>query len=157
MPDVLQALRDFIARADRLDPEAPIAGELTLHLADSRAGTLDAAPRETPGAASVGTPDAASAGTPDAGPGDRAERLTLRRPVAAALVEALAAYHDPRDHGACAHCGTGALDADFVCRSCGIVNGVFGRTLADHLVRDRALESRDPAPAAPGRALESGD
>jgi hypothetical protein len=64
------------------------------------------------------------------GLGDESERLQLRVPVARALVEALRGYHDPRDRGTCAHCGTGRLDDDFVCRSCGIVNGLFGQTLA---------------------------
>jgi hypothetical protein len=64
------------------------------------------------------------------GLGDTSEQLRLRLPVARALIEALRGYHDPRDRGACAHCGSGQLDDDFVCRSCGIVNGLFGQTLA---------------------------
>jgi hypothetical protein len=95
--DVLAALRDFVARLDGLDPQAPPVGELTFGL------------------------DGVT------------ERVTLRAPVARALVEALRAYHDPRDRGTCAHCGTGRLDDDFVCRSCGIVNGLFGQTLAGFL------------------------
>lgn len=92
--DVQAAVREFIARIDEVDPEAPVVGELTLGL------------------------------------GEATERVTLRAPVARALVEALRAYHDPRDRGTCAHCGTGRLDDDFVCRTCGIVNGLFGQTLA---------------------------
>ncbi|GAA3344406.1 hypothetical protein GCM10020358_47510 [Amorphoplanes nipponensis] len=91
--DVLAALREFVARLDELDPEAPLVGELTLGLAGAT------------------------------------ERLPLRAPVARALTEALRGYHDPRDRGRCAHCA-GPLDDDFVCRSCGIVNGLFGRTVA---------------------------
>jgi len=64
------------------------------------------------------------------GLGGAGERLALRAPVARALTEALRGYHDPRDRGTCAHCGAGRLDDDFVCRSCGIVNGLFGQTLA---------------------------
>ncbi len=62
-----------------------------------------------------------------------AERVTIRLPVARALTEALLAYHDPRDQGSCAHCGTGRLDGNFVCHHCGIVNGVFGQTIARFL------------------------
>src|SRR5690349_24906129 len=92
--DVLAAFRDFVTRLDELDPQAPVAGELTVGL------------------------------------GDATERLTLRLPVARALTEALRGYHDPRDRGSCAHCATGRLDDDFVCRDCGIVNGLFGQTIA---------------------------
>jgi len=92
--DVLSAVRDFVARLDELDDEAPVVGELRLSL------------------------------------GDASERLRLRLPVARALVEALHGYHDPRERATCAHCGTGRLDDDFVCRDCGIVNGLFGQTLA---------------------------
>lgn len=58
------------------------------------------------------------------------EKLTITQPVARALAEALLAHHDPRDNGACAHCATGRLDSDLTCRDCGIVQGVFGQTLA---------------------------
>lgn len=75
-------------------------------------------------------PGAPVVGELTVGLGAAAERVTLREPVARALVEALRAYHDPRDRGTCAHCGTGRLDDDFVCRTCGIVNGLFGQTLA---------------------------
>ena len=91
--DVLTAVREFAARLDELEAEAPVVGELTLGL------------------------------------GDATERVRLRLPVARALVEALRGYQDPRDRGTCAHCG-GRLDDDFVCRGCGIVNGLFGQTLA---------------------------
>jgi hypothetical protein len=91
--DVLAALRDFVARLDELEPEAPEVGELTLGL------------------------------------GDETARVRLRLPVARALTEALRGYHDPRDRGTCAHCA-GRLDDNFVCRRCGIVNGLFGRTIA---------------------------
>jgi hypothetical protein len=67
------------------------------------------------------------------GLGDATERLQLRLPVALALTEALRGYHDPRERGTCAHCGSGRLDDDFVCGNCGIVNGLFGQTLAGFL------------------------
>ena len=75
-------------------------------------------------------PGAPVVGELTVGLGEATERVTLRGPVARALVEALRVYHDPRDRGTCAHCATGRLDDDFVCRSCGIVNGLFGQTLA---------------------------
>jgi hypothetical protein len=70
------------------------------------------------------------------------ETLPLRLPVARALVEALLSYHDPRDHGVCPHCRTGRLDGNFHCRSCGIVNGVFGQLLAEHALREQPLRER---------------
>ena len=106
--DVLAALRDFVARLDGLDPDAPPVGELTLGL------------------------------------GASSERLLLRAPVARALTEALRGYHDPRDRGTCAHCAGGRLDDDFVCRTCGVVNGLFGQTLAGFVPtapEARSLES----------------
>src|SRR3954453_5936825 len=107
--DVLSAVRDFVARLDELDTEAPVTGELTLGL------------------------------------GDASERLQLRLPVARALVEALHGYHDPRERATCAHCGNGRLDDDFVCRSCGIVNGLFGQTLAGFVGPDRPAGPMDRA------------
>jgi hypothetical protein len=110
--EVLTAVREFVARVDELDAEAPVVGELTLDLDGST------------------------------------EHVRLRAPVARALVEALRGYHDPRDRGTCSHCGSGRLDDDFVCRSCGIVNGLFGQTLADFAGQEgRAAElSRSPDP-----------
>ena len=116
--DVLAALRDFVARLDELDPQAPVAGELTVGL------------------------------------GGATERLTLRLPVARALTEALRAYHDPRERGTCAHCAGGRLDDDFVCRNCGIVNGLFGQTLARVATRD-GREARQPELGGP-RAIPDG-
>ncbi|GHJ48893.1 hypothetical protein Cs7R123_62350 [Catellatospora sp. TT07R-123] len=58
-------------------------------------------------------------------------RLTLRAPVAEALVEALRVYHDPRDRGRCDHCGGGRLDDNFRCLDCGRFSGVFGQLLAE--------------------------
>ncbi len=98
--DVLAAFRDFVARLDEVDPQAPLVGELTVGL------------------------------------GDATDRLPLRLPVARALAEALHGYHDPRDRGTCAHCAGGRLDDGFVCRSCGIVNGLFGQTIARFVARD---------------------
>jgi hypothetical protein len=106
--DVLAAVREFVARLDEVDPDAPVVGELAVGLDDTK------------------------------------ERLQLRLPVARALVEALRGYHDPRDRGTCAHCGTGRLDDDFVCRSCGIVNGLFGRTLAGFVPPGEQRSLPDP-------------
>ncbi|MFI1990885.1 hypothetical protein [Actinoplanes sp. NPDC020271] len=74
--------------------------------------------------------DAPEVGALEIGWRGETERLTIRQPVARALAEALIAYHDPRDNGACAHCATGRLDSNLTCRDCGIVQGVFGQTLA---------------------------
>ncbi|WP_199753000.1 hypothetical protein [Actinoplanes sp. ATCC 53533] len=109
--DVLAAFRDFVARLDELDPQAPMAGELTVGL------------------------------------GDGAERLPLRLPVARALTEALRGYHDPRERGSCAHCAGGRLDDDFVCRTCGIVNGLFGQTIARFVTDGQA--ARQPELGGP--------
>jgi len=92
--DVARILRQFAERIDRLDPDAPVLGELEL----GWRGATD--------------------------------RLTIRPAVARALAEALAAYRDPRDYGTCAHCRTGVLDSNFLCRDCGIVNGLFGQALS---------------------------
>jgi hypothetical protein len=73
------------------------------------------------------------------------ERVPLRLPVARALTEALRGYHDPRERGSCAHCAGGRLDDDFVCRDCGIVNGLFGQTIAAFA----ASAAQDPAPEEP--------
>lgn len=86
-------------------------------------------------------PEAPELGELELGWRDTTERVTIRVPVARALTEALIAYHDPRDHGTCAHCGTGRLDGNFTCRNCGIVNGVFGQTITQFFTRDQpALE-----------------
>jgi hypothetical protein len=69
--------------------------------------------------------------------------VALPPPVARALVEALAAYHDPRDRGRCGHCGGRRLDDDLSCADCGQLNGVFGQLVRDH---------RGPASTAVGAA-----
>jgi hypothetical protein len=69
--------------------------------------------------------------------GDHA--LSMRVPVAKALVEALRAYHDPRDRGTCDHCGGPRLDDNFVCADCGQPSGVFGQ-----LLRERAARYEGP-------------
>lgn len=81
-------------------------------------------------------PEAPLVGALSVGAGGVVEELPLRLPVARALVEALRSYQDPRDGGTCAHCRTGSLDGDFVCRACGVVNGVFGRMLAEYAGRE---------------------
>ena len=75
-------------------------------------------------------PEAPPVGELTLGLGGATERLRLTMPVARALTEALHGYHDPRERDACAHCAGGRLDDNFVCRTCGIVNGLFGQTLA---------------------------
>jgi hypothetical protein len=63
--------------------------------------------------------------------GGQQVRLTLRAPVARALVEALRQYHDPRELGRCDHCGGRRLDDNFLCRDCGRPNGLFGQMIAE--------------------------
>lgn len=73
--------------------------------------------------------------------GDDEVRLTVRAPVARALVEALRSYHDPRDRGTCDHCGGRRLDDNFLCLDCQRPNGLFGQ-----LVMERAARyAGDPA------------
>src|SRR5690242_2069871 len=62
-------------------------------------------------------------------------RLTLRTPVAVALIEALRSYHDPRDFGSCDHCGGQRLDDNFLCLDCGQPNGLFGQMIAERAAR----------------------
>lgn len=64
-----------------------------------------------------------------------AERLELSGPVASALLEALLSYQDPRDRGTCAHCGSPRLDDYFMCKDCGVTNGVYGQVLAERAAR----------------------
>ena len=67
--------------------------------------------------------------------GEAESRVTLSVPVARALVEALRAYHDPRDQGRCEHCGGRRLDDNFLCRDCGRPNGLFGQLIAERAAR----------------------
>jgi hypothetical protein len=67
--------------------------------------------------------------------GEQWLRLSLRAPVARALVEALRGYHDPRDQGRCDHCGGRRIDDNFVCWDCGRSNGLFGQLIAEHAAR----------------------
>jgi hypothetical protein len=62
-------------------------------------------------------------------------RLTLREPVAMALVEALRNYHDPRDLGQCDYCGGPRLNENFLCLDCGRPNGLFGQMIAERAAR----------------------
>jgi len=71
--------------------------------------------------------------------------VSLRAPVAAAFVEALRTYHDPRDRGTCDRCGGPRLDENFICASCGEPSGVFGQ-----LLRERAARYEGPSGALPG-------
>ncbi|MEV0717100.1 hypothetical protein [Asanoa sp. NPDC050611] len=64
--------------------------------------------------------------------------VTLSPEAARALVEALRAYHDPRDHGVCDQCGSGRLDEDLICTTCGQPNGLFGQLVRERLARHRA-------------------
>jgi hypothetical protein len=63
--------------------------------------------------------------------------VTVSPAAAQALVAALRAYHDPRDHGECDQCVTGRLDETFTCLSCGQPNGVFGQLVRERLGRHR--------------------
>ncbi|WP_203752432.1 hypothetical protein [Actinoplanes cyaneus] len=93
--------------------------------------------------------DAPELGTLEIGWRGETERLTLSQPAARALAEALATYHDPRDNGACAHCATGRLDSNLRCQDCGIVQGVFGQTLASFFQQQQtALDDARPARVA---------
>ena len=78
-------------------------------------------------------------------------RLTLRAPVAEALIEALRSYHDPRDRGPCDHCGGPRLDDNFLCRDCGGPSGVFGQMIAE-----RAARYADPTAIGSPSAAEDG-
>lgn len=70
--------------------------------------------------------------------------VVLSASVAKALVEALRAYQDPRDRGACDQCGGPRLDDNFVCADCGQPSGVFGQ-----LLRERAARYEGPSGALP--------
>ncbi|MFG1927900.1 hypothetical protein [Cryptosporangium sp. NPDC048952] len=75
-------------------------------------------------------------------------KLTLREPVARALVEALRAYGDPRDNGSCDHCGSRRMDTSFHCNDCGRFSGLFG-----DLIAQRAAEYTEPDALPTQRAL----
>jgi hypothetical protein len=68
--------------------------------------------------------------------------VMLTESAARALHEAVLAYHDPRDRGACDHCGSRRLDDNFLCADCRQPSGVFGQ-----LIRERAARYDGP-PAA---------
>ncbi|MGC9665769.1 hypothetical protein ACNTMW_04350 [Planosporangium sp. 12N6] len=115
--DVVAALRDFVERIDALDRSGGIADP---------AGGADT--------------------TIEVRSGDDRARLAITASVARALVEALRGYHDPRDRGACDHCGGRRLDDNLLCLDCQRPNGLFGQ-----LVMERAARyGGDPA-AIPGR------
>jgi hypothetical protein len=78
-------------------------------------------------------PEASPWGEIEVRVGEQRVRLSLRVPVAVALIGALRDYHDPRDQGRCAHCGGPRLDDNFVCRDCGRPNGLFGQLVAERL------------------------
>lgn len=78
-------------------------------------------------------------------------RVTLSAPVARALVEALRAYHDPRDRGRCDHCGGRRLDDNFLCGDCGRPNGLFGQLIAERAARHTGQAKVPAAPSTPGR------
>ncbi|GAA3394390.1 hypothetical protein [Cryptosporangium minutisporangium] len=86
-------------------------------------------------------------------------RLTVRAPVARALAEALRAYHDPRDHGRCDHCGSHQMDANFQCRECGRLSGLFGQMVAERLdeyAEPTALPGQRKLPAGSGDVPHGG-
>ncbi|KAB1131315.1 hypothetical protein F6X68_28120 [Micromonospora sp. AMSO12t] len=78
-------------------------------------------------------------------------RLALSAPVARALVEALRAYHDPRDRGRCDHCGGGRPDDNFLCGDCGRPSGLFGQLVSERAARHPEQGAVPAAPAAGGR------
>ena len=67
--------------------------------------------------------------------------IPLSESAARALTEALLAYHDPRDRGACDHCGSRRLDDNFLCADCLRPSGVFGQ-----MIRERAARYEGPPP-----------
>ena|SRR5436190_3110470 len=78
-------------------------------------------------------PEASRWGEIEVRVGEQRMRLSLRVPVAVALVRALRDYHDPRDQGRCDHCGSPRLDDNFVCRDCRRPNGLFGQLMVERL------------------------
>ncbi|WP_205862615.1 hypothetical protein [Planosporangium thailandense] len=80
-------------------------------------------------------PEARTVGALEIRDGDDEVRLTLRAPVARALVEALRGYHDPRDRGTCDHCGGRRLDDNFLCLDCRRPNGLFGQLVMERAAR----------------------
>jgi ribosomal protein S14 len=90
-------------------------------------------------------PDAKHWGELEVRAGGEVIHLKLRAPVAAALVQALRDYHDPRDQGRCDHCGGPRLDENLMCRDCGRPNGVFGQMVMERLTLGEELHDR-PAP-----------
>lgn len=64
---------------------------------------------------------------------DGTRSISLTASAARALREAVLSYHDPRDRGACDHCGGRRLDDNFVCADCRQPSGVFGQ-----MIRERA-------------------
>jgi hypothetical protein len=67
--------------------------------------------------------------------GGRTETFVLAPGVAGALASALRAYHDPRDHGRCEHCGGVRLDDNLICVDCGHAHGIFGQLLMERAAR----------------------
>jgi len=89
--------------------------------------------------------------------GGQESRVTLRAPVARALVEALRAYHDPRDRGRCDHCQGGRLDENFLCLDCGRPSGLFGQMLAERAARHTEPAAIPSHPAGSGRHVRDDD
>jgi hypothetical protein len=89
--------------------------------------------------------------------GGQQVRLTLRAPVARALVDALRGYHDPRDLGRCDHCGGRRLDDNFLCRDCGRPNGLFGQLVAERAARYTESDAIEATPAGSGRHARDED
>ena len=69
------------------------------------------------------------------GVGVDAGEIVLGPAVAGALVEALRAYHDPRERGACDYCGGRRLDQHFRCGDCGRSSGIFGQMISERADR----------------------
>ena len=75
--------------------------------------------------------------------------LTIRGPVALALVAAMQQFRDPRDGGPCDHCADGRVDENLICRDCGRPNGVFGQIIMERAAQHKpseALASSAPSP-----------
>ena len=66
---------------------------------------------------------------------DGASPVRLTGSAARALREAVLAYHDPRDRGACDHCGSRRLDDNFLCADCRRASGVFGQLIQERAAR----------------------
>lgn len=91
------------------------------------------------------------------GLGDVESRMTLSTPIARALVQALQAYHDPRDQGPCDYCGGRRIDNNFLCLDCGQPNGLFGQLIAERAARHTEQRPVAATPTTRGRHVRDDD